>query len=83
MEIFEFSVVLFFYSVVNVGSVFTEAQTESTLTALCFEIEYLLLRKIAERGFQILTLMSFHEPLKIKCNFQRPSFSDSPLLINR
>ena len=23
--------------------------------------------------------MNFHEPLKIKCNFQRPSSSDSPL----
>ena len=34
------------YSVVNVGSVFTEAQPGSTLTALCFEIAYSLLRKI-------------------------------------
>ena len=25
------------------------------------------------------TLMNFHEPLEIKCNFQRPSSSDSPL----
>ena len=24
------------------------------------------------------TLMNFHEPLEIKCNFQRPSSSDSP-----
>jgi hypothetical protein len=23
--------------------------------------------------------MNFHEPLEIKCNFQRPSSSDSPL----
>ncbi len=41
------------YSVVNVGSVFTEAQPGSTLTALCFEIAYSLLRKIVEREFQI------------------------------
>ena len=32
-----------------------------------------------ERGFQILTLMNFHESLEIKCNFQQPSSSDSPL----
>ena len=63
----------------NVGSVFTEAQPGSILTALCFEITYSLLRKIVEQEFQILTLMNFHEPLKIKCNFQRPSSSDSPL----
>ena len=69
----------FCYSVVNVGSVFTEAQPGSTLTALCFEIAYSLLRKIVEREFQILTLMNFHEPLEIKCNFQRPSSSDLPL----
>ena len=64
----------------NVGSAFTEAQPGSTLTALCFEIVYSLLRKIMERGFQILTLMNFHEPLEIKCNFQQPSSSESPLL---
>ena len=46
----------------------------------CFEIAYSLLRKIVEREFQILTLMNFHEPLEIKCNFQRPSSSDSPLI---
>ena len=63
----------------KVGSAFTEAQPGSTLTALCFEIVYSLLRKIVERGFQILTLINFHEPLEIKCNFQRPSSSDSPL----
>ena len=67
------------YSVVNVGSVFTEAQPGSTLTALCFEIAYSLLRKIVEREFQILTLMNFHEPLEIKCNVQRPLSSDLPL----
>ena len=61
------------------GPFFTEAQPGSTLTALCFEIAYSLLRKIVDREFQILTLMNFHEPLEIKCNFQRPSFSDSPL----
>ena len=59
------------------GSAFTEAQPGSTLTALFFEIAYSLLRKIVEGEFQILTLMNFHEPLEIKCNFQRPSFSDS------
>ena len=64
---------------VNVGSAFTEAQPGSSLTALCFEIVCLLLRKIVEQGFQILTLMNFHEPLETKCNFQRPSSSDSPL----
>ena len=64
---------------VNVGSAFTEAQPGSSLTALCFEIVCSLLRKIVEWGFQILTLMNFHEPLEIKCNFQRPSPSDSPL----
>ena len=63
----------------NVGSAFTEAQSGSTLTALCFEIVYSLLRKIVERGFQILILMNFHEPLEIKCNFQQPSCSDLPL----
>ena len=47
-----------------------EAQPGSTLTALCFEIVNSLLRKIVERGFQILTLVNFHEPLEIKCNFQ-------------
>ena len=67
------------FSVVNVGSVFTEAQPGSTLTALCFEIAYSLLRKIVKWEFQILTLMNFHEPLEIKCNFQRPSSSDLPL----
>ena len=79
VKIFEFSFVLFCYSVVNVGSAFTEAQPGSSLTALCFEIVCSLLRKIVERGFQILTLMNFHEPLEIKCNFQRPSSSDLPL----
>ena len=34
-----FQLFCFCYSVVNVGSVFTEAQPGSTLTALCFEIE--------------------------------------------
>ena len=61
------------------GVSFTEAQPGSILTALCIEIAYSLLRKIPEREFQILTLMKFHEPLEIKCNFQRPSPSDSPL----
>ena len=79
VKIFEFSFVLFCYSVVNVGSAFTEAQPGSSLTALCFEIVCSLLRKIVEREFQILTLMNFHEPLEIKCNFQQPSSSDSPL----
>ena len=63
----------------NVGFVFTEAEPLSTLTALCFEISYSLLKKIVEREFQILALMNFHEPLKIKCNFQRPSSFDLPL----
>jgi hypothetical protein len=62
-----------------VGSVVTEAQPGSILTALCFEIAYSLLRNNEEREFQILTLMNFHEPLEIKCNFQRPSSSDLPL----
>ena len=35
--------------------------------------------KIVERKFEISTLMNFHETLEIKCNFQRPSSSDSPL----
>ena len=74
-----FQLFCFSYSVVNVGSAFTKAQSGSTLTALCFEIVYSLLRKILERGFQILILMNFHEPLEIKCNFQQPSSSDSPL----
>ena len=74
-----FQLLCFFYSVVNVRSVNTEAQPGSTLTALCFEIAYSLLRKIVEREFQILTLMNFNEPLEIKFNFQRPSYSDSPL----
>ena len=78
--VLNFRLFCFCYSVVNVGSVFTEAQPGSTLTALCFEIAYSLLRKIVEREFQILTLMNFYEPLKIKCNFQRPSSSDSPLI---
>ena len=65
-----FQLFCFCYSVVNVESAFTEAQPGSTLTALCFEIVYSLLRKIVERGFQILTLMNFHEPLEIKYNFQ-------------
>ena len=65
----------------NVGSAFTEAQLGSTLTVLCFESVYSLLRKIVERGFQILTLMNFHEPLEIKCNFQRPSSCDLPLRV--
>ena len=79
VENLNFQLFCFCYSVVNVGSVFTEAQPGSTLTALCFEIAYSLLRKIVEREFQILTLMNFHEPLEIKCNFQWPSSSDSPL----
>ena len=74
-----FQLFCFCYSVVNVGSAFTEAQPGSSLTALCFEIVCLLLRKIVKRGFQILTLMNFHEPLEIKYNFQRPSSSKSPL----
>ena len=41
-----FQLFCFCYSVVNVGSVFTEAQPGSTLTALCFEIAYSLLIKI-------------------------------------
>ena len=74
-----FQLFCFCYSVVNVGSVVTEAQPGSILTALCFEIAYSLLRKNVEREFQILVLMNFHEPLEIKCNFQRPSSSESPL----
>ena len=67
----------------NVGSVFTEAQPGSTLTALCFEIAYSLLRKIVEREFQILTLMNFYEPLEIKSNFQQPSVIYSPFLTSQ
>ena len=74
-----FQLFCFCYSVVYVRTVFTEAQPGPTLTALYFEIAYSLLRKIPEREFQILTLMNFHEPLEIKCNFQQPSSSDSPL----
>ena len=76
-----FQLFCFCYSLLNVGSVFTEAQPGPTLTALCFEIAHSLLRNIVEREFQILTLMNFHEPLQIKCNFQRPSSSDLPLSI--
>ena len=76
-----FQLFCFCYSLLNVGSVFTEAQPGPTLTALCFEIAHSLLRNIVEREFQILTLMNFHEPLEIKCNFQWPSSSDSPLPI--
>ena len=75
-----FQLFCFCYSVVNVGSAFTEAQPGSSLTALCFEIVCSLLRKIVERGFQILTLMNFHEPMEIKSNFQRTSSSESPLI---
>jgi hypothetical protein len=57
----------------------SRCRLKGRLTALCFEIAYSLLRKIVEREFQILTLMNFHEPLEIKCNFQQPSSSDSPL----
>ena len=39
-------------SVVNVGSAFTEAQLGSTLTALCFEIVYSLLRKMWSGNFK-------------------------------
>ena len=78
-----FQLFCFCYSVVYVRTVFTEAQPGPTLTALYFEIAYSLLRKIPEREFQILTLMNFHEPLEIKCNFQRPSSSDSPLLFKK
>ena len=77
-----FQLFCFCYSLLNVGSVFTEAQPGPTLTALCFEIAHSLLRNIVEREFQILTLMNFHEPLQIKCNFQRPSSSDLPLPVN-
>ena len=42
-------------------------------------IHYWETKTIVERAFQILILMNFHEPLKIKCNFQWPSSSDSPL----
>ena len=74
-----FQLFCFCYSVVYVRTVFTEAQPGPTLTALCFEIAHSLLRKIVEREFQILALIYFHEPLEIKCNFQRPSSFDSPL----
>ena len=50
VETFEFSAFCFCYSAVNVGSVFTEAQPGSTLTALCFEIACLLLRKNCRAG---------------------------------
>ena len=76
-----FQLFCFCYSVVYVRTVFAEAQPGPTLTALYFEIAYSLLRKIPEREFQILTLMNFHEPLEITCNFQRPSSSDSPLYL--
>ena len=36
-------------------------------------------KTIVERAF-LLILINFHEPLEIKCNFQRPSSSDSPLV---
>jgi hypothetical protein len=34
---------------------------------------------LKKKILEILTLMNFHEPLEIKCNFQRPSSSDLPL----
>ena len=76
-----FQLFCFCYSVVYVRTAFTEAQPGPILTALYFEIAYPLLRKIPEREFQILTLMNIHEPLETKCNFQRPSSSDSPLCL--
>ena len=33
-----------------------------------------------EQAFQILICMNVCEPLEIKCNFQQPSSSESPLL---
>ena len=57
------------------GVSFTEAQPGSILTALCFEIAYSLLRKIRrELKIQMFPHQNY-EPLEIKCNFQRPSFS--------
>ena len=32
-------------------------------------------------AFPLLTIINFHEPLEIKCNFQWTSSSDSPLVI--
>ena len=68
------------------GVRFTEAQPGSISTALCFEIAYLLLRKIFKSSKQIrreLKIQMFphqnYEPLEIKCNFQRPSSSESSL----
>ena len=69
VKIFEFSVVFFLLLSGlsgELGSSFTEAQPGSSLTALCFEIVCSLLRKIVERGFQILSLMNFHEPLSTR-----------------
>ena len=78
-----FQLFCFCFSVVYVETIYAEAQPGPTLTALYFEFAYSLLRKIAEREFQILTLMNFHEPLEIKCNFQRPSPSDPPLILSK
>ena len=57
-----FQLFCFCFSVVYVETIYAEAQPGPTLTALYFEFAYSLLRKIAEREFQILTLMNFHEP---------------------
>jgi hypothetical protein len=71
------------------GVSFTEAQPGSILTALCFEIAYLLLRKILQTLQVIkkirreLKIQMFphqnYEQLEIKCNFQQPSSSESSL----
>ena len=79
----KFQLFCFCYSVVNVGSVFTEAQPGSTLTALCFEIAYSLLRKIVEREFQILTIMNFmnHWKSNVIFNDLHPLIRLYPLFI--
>ena len=61
------------------GVSFTEAQSGSILTALCFKTAYSLLRKIRrELKIQMFPHQNY-EPLEIKCNFQQPSSSESSL----
>jgi hypothetical protein len=68
------------------GVSFTEAQPGSILTALCFEIaeKHFKSSKQIRRELKIQIFPhQNYEPLKIKCNYQQPSFSQSSLRVTK
>ena len=80
VEKFEFSVVLFLLLSSLCEDSFYWGPARANFDSSLFWNCIFTTEKNSRAGISILTLMNFHEPLEIKCNFQRPSSSDSPLI---